>query len=232
LVKSEQFGDGYLLRKSFHEELKDIKADLLRMGSVTRNAIENAIKVMVECDLELADEVIAMDDTIDRMNYEIEEHCMEVIARQAPVARDLRLCWSIMFIALHLERMGDLAVNMAKGAKRLRMDDEQVPSVARYISDMGEQTLILDDACLQAVDEKNLELADKLSTLDDKVDAMHKKIFTELSVYQKQESVEWLGNILLASRYLERIADHCVDIAERVTYLVTGQIPDAPQWFE
>ncbi|HEY3374348.1 MAG TPA: phosphate signaling complex protein PhoU [Candidatus Aquicultor sp.] len=213
-----------MLRKTFHDELKDLTADVLAMGRVTRQAIGNAVQVVVDCDIELADEVIAIDDTIDAMNYNIEERCMELIARQAPVAKDLRLCWTTMFIALHLERMGDLAVNLAKGAKRCPKDEFAAP-VSQHINEMGRETLILVDMALKAFEEKDLELASKLGGLDDKIDRMYKNIFTRLAKYQDNESVESIGSILLASRYLERIADHCVDIADRIEYLVTGHVP-------
>jgi len=212
-------------RKSFHDELKDLEEVVLQMGKSTRQAIENAVKVVVDCDVELADEVIALDDEIDKLNYEIEEQAMAIIARQAPVARDLRLCWSIMFIALHLERMADLSVNMAKGTKRV-CPTGIVSELTDHINDMGQETLVIVDACLKAFHNKDLELAGKLVEMDDPVDHMHKKIFEKISRYQNNESMEWIGSVLLASRYLERIADHCVDIGYRITYLVTGQMPD------
>lgn len=217
-----------MLRKSFHEELDEIQRNVLTMGRITRQAIENAVKVVVDCDVVLADEVIAIDDKVDKLNYDIEEHTMLIIARQAPVASDLRLCWTTMYIALHLERMADLAVNMAKGVKRV-CPIGVVAEVIEHMDAMGQQTLILVDTCLKAFDEKNLEIAGKLIEMDDVIDRMHKSIFDQLSKYQSNESIEWIGSILLASRYLERIADHCVDIAERINYLVTGQIPDGSQ---
>lgn len=215
-----------MLRRTFHDDLVDLKNDVLTMGRITRQAIENAVKVVVDCDIELADEVIAIDDKIDELNHSIEEHCMELIARQAPVAKDLRLCWTIMLIAIHLERMGDLAVNLAKGAKRSCPTGEVVTPVSEHINEMGQQTLVLVDLVLKAFEENNVELAQKLNGMDDEIDRMHKTIFSRLSKYQGNESIEWIGNILLASRFLERIADHCVDIGERVDYLVTGQVPD------
>lgn len=214
-------------RRSFQHELEDLENSVMTMGRITRQAIENAIKVVVDCDIELADEVIAIDDKVDELNYRIEEHSMAIMARQAPVAGDLRLCWTIMFIAMHLERMADLAVNMAKGVKRVCPTGTVLP-VTDHINEMGQQTLVLVDLCLKAFEEQDLVLADKLIDMDDVIDRMHKNIFVQLSKYQGNESMEWIGSILLASRYLERIADHCVDIADRIDYLVTGQIPDSP----
>lgn len=215
-------------RKSFHEELRDLEEVVLMMGKTTRQAIENAIKVVVDCDVELADEVIALDDEIDRLNYEIEEQSMAIIARQAPVARDLRLCWSVLFIALHLERMADLSVNMAKGAKRV-CPIEPNSELTDHINEMGRETLVIVDACLRAFHDKDLELAGKLVEMDDPVDHLHKKIFEKISDCQHDGPMEWIGNVLLASRFLERIADHCVDIGYRIGYLVTGQIRDGSQ---
>jgi len=214
-----------MLRKSFHEELKELQDDVLTMGRITKQAIENAIKAVVDCDVELANEVIAIDDEIDKLNHRIEEQAMLIIARQAPVASDLRLCWTTMFIAIHLERMGDLAVNMAKGAKRSCLVGGTVGQVSEHIHEMGQQTLVLVDLCLKAFETKDTKMASKLAGLDDVIDRMHKNMFQELAKHQN-ESMEWLGSILLASRFLERVADHCVDIAERINYLVTGQFPD------
>jgi len=215
-----------MLRKSFHEELKELQDDVLTMGRITKQAIENAIKAVVDCDVELANEVIAIDDEIDDLNHRIEEQAMMIIARQAPVASDLRLCWTTMFIAIHLERMGDLAVNMAKGAKRSCPVAGTVSQVSEHINEMGQQTLILVDLCLKAFETKDINMAGKLAGMDDVIDRMHKNMFQELAKHQSNESMEWLGGILLASRFLERVADHCVDIAERINYLVTGQFPD------
>ncbi|MDI6716636.1 MAG: phosphate signaling complex protein PhoU [Actinomycetota bacterium] len=214
-----------MLRKSFHDELKDLENDVLMMGRITRQAVENAVKVVVDCDIELADEVIAIDDRVDKLNYEIEEHATEIVARQAPVAKDLRFCWTALFVALHLERMADLAVNIAKGVKRACPIGAVTP-ILEHLNEMGQQTLLLIDVCLKAFEEKDLGLAGKLIEMDDIVDRMHKNMFEQLSRYQGDQSMDWIGSIVLASRYLERIADHCVDIAERINYLVTGEIPD------
>ncbi|MBE0447705.1 MAG: phosphate signaling complex protein PhoU, partial [Actinobacteria bacterium] len=184
-----------MLRKSFHDELKDLEEVVLEMGKAARQAIENAIKVVVNCDVELADEVIALDDEIDRLNYEIEEQSMAIIARQAPVARDLRLCWSILFIALHLERMADLSVNMAKGAKRV-CPTGIIPELTDHIDEMGQETLVLVDACLKSFRDKDPELAVKLAEMDDPVDHMHRKIFKKISNCRNHESIEWIGNVL------------------------------------
>jgi phosphate transport system protein len=218
-----------MLRKSFHDELEELQRDVLMMGKIARQAIENAVNVVVDCDVELAEEVIDMDDRIDQLNYQIEEHAMEIIARQAPVASDLRFCWTIMFIALHLERIGDLAVNMAKGAKRSCPIDGMIAPVAKSINEMGQETLHIVDLCLQAFEQRDVELARTLTSMDDVVDRMHRNMFEQLSQYRGNESMQWIGSILLASRFLERVADHCVDISERIDYLVTGQIPDGSQ---
>jgi phosphate transport system protein len=209
-------------RKTFHDELKELQKSILEMGNLTLKAIRDAVNTVVNCDLKLADSVIDLDDSIDALNIGIEENALALIARQAPVAKDLRLCFSVIFIATHLERMADLAVNIARGAKRV-CPTEGVSSLLKIIAEMGNLTDELVKACLKAFKERDLQLAESLGEMDEPIDDLFKKFFKELVKYAEDESMEWFSNIVLAGRYLERIADHAVDIGERVTYLVTGQ---------
>ncbi|HEX21497.1 MAG TPA: phosphate signaling complex protein PhoU, partial [Actinobacteria bacterium] len=156
------------------------------------------------------------------LNLEIEKESMYVIARQCPVAGDLRLVFSILFISIHLERMGDLSLNMAKIARRTN-EEESLPRLLDLISKMGDQVRLVVKTSLEAFEKSDVELARTLPKLDDPIDDYFKTFFKELaSVAAKKGTFEWASNMVLASRYLERIADHAVDIGELITYLVTG----------
>ena len=210
------------MRKTFHEELRAQREEIRRMGELVELAIDNAVRSLVEGDVALAAQVIAGDDEIDRINLNIEEQSMYLIARQCPVAGDLRLIHSILFISIHLERMGDLALNMAKTTRRTQ-EDESLPGLLALISEMGELVKKVVQTSLEAFHNDDVELARTLPELDDPIDSLFKQFFKELaSTASKKGAFEWASNMVLASRYLERIADHAVDIGERVTYMVTG----------
>lgn len=210
-----------MTRKTFHEELSDLEAATGQMGELALASIKGAVKAITECDMKSADETIERDSRIDDLYHQIEEHSLAIVARQAPVASDLRLCFSVVFIAVHLERMADLAVNIAKGAKRA-CPMEGVAPLIKLVADMGSQTADLVEASLTAFRTRDVELAAKLPDMDEPIDKMFKNYFKELAKHPDEESLEWISTIILAGRYLERIADHAVDIGERVSYLVTG----------
>ncbi len=214
------------MRQTFHEDLRDLKAEVLIVGHLVEKAIERAVEALVTNDLALADEVIFGDDEIDRRALAAEEQCMTIVATQSPVARDLRLIFSLLFISIHLERMGDLSQNIAEMAKRLIKEDSQ-PELLALISEMGRQVQGIVHTGLKAFSEKDLELARVLPRLDEPIDALFKRFLKELAkVSDIEHYFEWASNMVLASRYLERIADHAVDIGERVSYLVTGKLEE------
>ena len=214
------------MRQIFHEELKDLKGEVLIIGHLVEQSIERAVEALVTNDLALADEVITGDDEIDKRALGAEEQCMSVVATQSPVARDLRLIFSLLFISIHLERMGDLAQNIAEMTKRLTKEDSQ-PELLALISEMGRQVQGIVHTGLKAFAEKDLELARVLPRLDEPIDALFKRFLKELAkVSDIEHYFEWASNMVLASRYLERIADHAVDIGERVSYLVTGRLEE------
>ncbi|MCK4268495.1 MAG: phosphate signaling complex protein PhoU [Actinomycetia bacterium] len=214
------------MRRTFHEELKELKDEVLGVGRLVETAIEKAVNALVANDLTLADEVLVGDDEIDKRAMMAEERCFSVVARQSPVARDLRLIFSLLFISVHLERMGDLAHNIAKMTKRTSKEDSQ-PELLDLITEMGRQTRGIVHTGLKAFAERDLELARALPQLDEPIDDLFKKFFKELAkVSDIEHFFEWASNMVLASRYLERIADHAVDIGERVSYLVTGKLEE------
>ncbi|MHB0977150.1 MAG: phosphate signaling complex protein PhoU [Candidatus Aquicultorales bacterium] len=212
-----------MTRKTFHEELAELETVTAKMGELTLRSINGAIKAITECDMKAADETIEQDQEIDDLYHEIEEHSLAIVARQAPVASDLRLCFSVIFISIHFERMADLAVNIAKGSKRA-CPMEGVAELIKLVKEMGKATSDLVEASITVFKTRDVELAAKLPDMDEPIDKMFKKYFKELAKHPDEESLEWISTIILAGRYLERIADHAVDIGERVSYLVTGQL--------
>lgn len=212
------------MRKTFHDELKDLQQQILKMGKLVEKAIKDSVKSLIDDDVSLADKVIKGDDKVDDLALSIEEQAMAIQARQSPVAKDLRLIYSVQFIAIHLERMGDLSLNIAKGVKRTS-DEPRIKSLLDLLLKMGILTSKVVDTSLKAFMLKDLEIARKLPVMDEPIDALFKEFLKELSqLSAKGKSLDWASNMVLASRYLERIADHAVDIGERVCYLVTGEM--------
>ncbi|MDF1543041.1 MAG: phosphate signaling complex protein PhoU [Anaerosomatales bacterium] len=209
------------MREGFRQELKELKAEVLSIGRAVTDVTRDAVTSLVEGDVDLAEKVIAGDSEIDRRTLGVEEHSLEVIATQFPVARDLRLLHSLTYIALHLERMADLGVNIARAAKRTA-DRRGPQTLYDLIQAQGNLVYRVLDATCEALEKNDLELARKLQDLDEPIDHLYKQFFRELARLQDEEDIEWASMMVLASRYLERIADNAVDIGERIAYLVTG----------
>lgn len=209
------------MREGFRQELKELKAEVLSIGRAVTDVTRDAVTSLVEGDVDLAEKVIAGDAEIDRRTLGVEEHSLEVIATQFPVARDLRLLHSLTYIALHLERMADLGVNIARAAKRTA-DRRGPQTLYDLIQAQGNLVYRVLDATCEALEKSDLELARKLQDLDEPIDHLYKQFFRELARLQDEEDIEWASMMVLASRYLERIADNAVDIGERIAYLVTG----------
>lgn len=210
------------MREGFRKELKDLKAEVVGIGRSVIDITKVATKSLVEGDVDLAAEVIAGDDALDVRCLGIEEHSLEIIATQFPVARDLRLLHSLAYISMHFERMGDLAVNISKAARRTasRRGPQTLYDLIQAQGNLVHRVL---EAMLEALETNDLELAHKLQALDEPIDHLFKQFFRELARLQEEEDIEWASSMVLASRYLERIADHAVDIGERITYMVTGE---------
>jgi phosphate transport system protein len=210
------------MREIFRRELKDLKAVVVDIGRDLVVVTRHAARALVEGDLELAESVIAGDDVIDAACLGVEEHALEIIATQFPVARDLRLLHSLAHISMHMERMGDLGVNIAKAARRTagRQGPQTLYDLIKAQGSLVERVL---ETMIEALEKNDLELSRKLQELDEPIDHLFKQFFRELARLTDEDDIEWASSMVLASRYLERIADHAVDIGERITYMVTGQ---------
>lgn len=209
------------MREGYRNELKAAKADVVETGRLVIEMTRDAATSLVEGDIELAERVIASDAAIDARCLALEERALEIIATQYPVARDLRLLYSLAHISMHMERMGDLGVNIAKAARRTasRRGPRTLYDLIRAQGNLVHRVL---EAMLDAFEANDLELAYKLKEMDEPIDHLFKQFFRELSRLQDEDDIEWASQMVLASRYLERIADHAVDIGERLVYMVTG----------
>ena len=210
------------LRKDFHEQLDELYTELLRMGSDLMEAIEKTRLCFLELDDELADEIIAGDDVFDEYRDRLEEGGLELIARQAPVAIDLRLIIIIMRIAQHFERMADLCEDIATAVKNIHSD--RVPIwMSDTIDEMARRANSLVERSIDCFKEKNLDLAMELDVMDDAVDRLNRGFFKEFD-RGREEELDVVIRIIMISRFFERIADHAVDIGEHVRFMVEGTI--------
>ncbi|HEX9759011.1 MAG TPA: phosphate signaling complex protein PhoU [Nitrospiria bacterium] len=212
------------MHRRFDEELKDLKEKILRMGAKVEEQIANAIKSLVERDSELAKEVIANDHKVNAMDVEIDEDSLSLIALHQPTAGDLRLITTAMKISTELERMSDLAENIAERAIELNEEPQLKPYID--IPRMAEHAQGMVKEALDAFVNRDATLARKVCGDDDFVDNLTHQIFRELLTYMIEDphSIARAVRITFVSKYLERMADHATNVAELVVYLVEGKI--------
>lgn len=209
------------MREQFRQELKAVHGEVVDILFVISEQTRNAVQSLINGDIDQAESVIARDDELDFRCVGVEERVLETIATQFPVARDLRLLQSLAYMAIHLERMADLSVNIAKAAKRTA-GRRGPQTLLDLIQAQGNLVYRVLDATREALANRDLELALKLPELDEPIDHLYKQFFRELARLHDEEDIEWASSMVLASRHLERIADHAVDIGERIAYLITG----------
>ena len=216
-----------MTRQSFHEGLKQLNDEILREASLVVEAVDLSTQALLKGDRALANSVIAGDDDINELTLKIEGNCLALQAQQQPVARDLRLLHTCLLVSLHLERIGDLAVNVAKIAKRLERNEGAEPYL-ELLRKMSAQALEVLRQGIKAFADRDARLANSLVEIDEPIDEMYKEILTRLLHPEGDEeaaaSTEWATHIALASRYIERIADQVVDMGARIDFLVTGQL--------
>ena len=209
------------MREQFRQELKAIHSEVVDILSVVTDQTRTGVQSLINGDIDQAEAVIARDDELDRRCLGVEERVLETIATQFPVARDLRLLQSLAYMAIHLERMADLSVNIAKATKRTA-HRRGPQTLYDLIQAQGNLVYRVLDATRESLENRDLDLARKLPELDEPIDHLYKQFFRELARLHDEEDIEWASSMVLASRYLERIADNAVDIGERIAYLITG----------
>lgn len=211
-------------RQAFDEQLEQLERRLLEMGEFVETMLEKAGRALVTHDAKLAKEAIAADDTADDMDLEIEQHCMRLLALQQPMSRDLRTIGTVMKVIADVERIGDYSVDIAKTAIELAQTEYYKP--LEDIPQMVEITRWMLRQALEALVAHDLTLVAKVIERDDEVDRLWYRIREQVEevMQARPEVVPQAVALLLVARYLERVADHTVNIAERVAYMETGRL--------
>lgn len=211
-------------RTQFEVELAELRQHLLEMGSGADRMVADAMEALAEQDIALAERVIAGDDRIDDLDLAIEYQCMRLIALQAPVGRDLRLVGTALKAITDLERIGDHAVDIAKVARKLARDTFYKPLVD--LPRMADAVRAMLRDAMSAFVNHDLRLVDTVTAADDEIDRLFHELRDELHGVMRRDPylVVQASYLLFVAHYLERIADHTVNIAERVCYVETGRL--------
>lgn len=214
------------VRRTFEDHLRALQEQVLRMGAAVEEMVFCAIEALRQTDIEAGERLEAMDDTVDKYNLEIENECLNLIALQQPMARDLRTIAAAMKIISDIERVGDYAVDVAKAAARLATRPLFKPLVD--IPRMGELVQQMLREALEGFVNRDLDRIQRMIQADDAVDHLNRELHDELVGWiERDPSVAhqavWL---ILVARYLERMADHITNIGERVYYMETGRLKE------
>ena len=210
-------------RASFHESLEQTELELLTMGELAGTSVQRAVEALVQHDDEKAQGVIDADDQIDDLYLKIDGEVLQLLALQSPVAQDLRLVSAILHSCLHLERVGDQAVNVAK---LYLQTNEQTgsESMRQQLEEMGTIVVSMLRAAMEAFGRRDLDLAFKVPSMDDPVDRLNRATHLEaLKLADDPRRLDWGLHMNMAARALERAGDNAVDIAEQVGFLLTGE---------
>jgi phosphate transport system protein len=211
------------VREQYREELEDINACLVAMANTVGSAMSTATTALLDADVALADRVISGDERVDAMRESIEQRCFTLLARQQPVATDLRTITTAMRVVSDLERMGDLAEHVAK-LTRMRFPDSAVPQELRPVfleaGNVAETLVAKATAVIATLD---VGAAAELEADDDLMDDLHRQLFRTVLSDTWSHGMEAAIDMTLLGRYYERFADHAVSVARRVVYLVTGE---------
>ena len=215
------------IRKTFHQHLDEIKADILRLGAMVTERIPWGTDILLSGNLKGAEELIQGDDELDALYWDIEERCYKVLTLQQPMAGDMRSIVTAIRMNSEIERSGDLMVNVAKAARRI-YGSEFDPKVRGLIQRMGEEARRLFRMAMDAYAENDEGKAAALNDMDDDLDTLQKdyiKAIFEAGTTERTD-LQCVVQLALVGRYYERIGDHAVNIGERVHYMITGWLPE------
>jgi phosphate transport system protein len=212
-----------MARATFHEELEAMELDLLTLGELAGIAVRRAVDAVMNHDVALAEAVIAADDEIDRLYLSLDQGMISLLALQAPVAADLRLVSVIMHSSLHLERVGDQAVNVAKMFE-ITKDLPSNATIVQHIGEMGDIVVEMLRTAMDGLRRRDLQLVEALPHMDDPVDRLNRNMHFEVAkLADDARALDWGMHMNLAARALERVGDNAVDIGEQVAFLLTGE---------
>lgn len=211
-------------RQRFHDKIEQLKKDVIDMAEITEVMIEKTVNAFVNQDKSPSQDIIDMDDKVDQYNRDIERHAIQLLATQQPMAKDLRLISGILKIITDIERLGDYSIDIVKSIKHLsRKPSDQA---AEILIRMGKTSIEMVDACLAPLKTENIESLDDIVKKDDIVDQgfreIQKHVVNKLESKTTKDAGQHEMAILLAARYLERIADHVTNVCERIYYIIKG----------
>jgi phosphate transport system protein len=218
------------MRDNYRESLESVVTDLVELTNLVQVAVQGATKALLEADLATAETVISTDSDIDRRHDDLEARCFSLLARQAPVAGELRTIVAALRMIADLARMGDLAAHIAKIA-RLRYPEHAVPD--QLVPNFTLMARVAEEMVVTAgrsLSERNAHDAGKLAESDEEMDELRKSQFRVILGKNWDQSVEAAVDVALLGRYYERIADHAVIMAARVIYVITGLLPEGENW--
>jgi phosphate transport system protein len=211
------------MRLSFQEELDRLEANLQEESELVLRSLRGALSALQQQDAELADEVIAFDDEVDARYLAVSNGVEQLLARQTPVAVDLRLVLAVLHINLGLERMADLCVTISKLTK-LSAELKPDETLVEAFDEMGTRAEEMTRVAMRSFAERDLEGAESLVDLDELIDRANRRVVNHVLQLGNDAAVrEWGLRMIIVSRCLERIGDHAVDIGEQTAYLVTGE---------
>jgi len=217
------------MRDAFHEELDAIQATLVTMGEMVSVAMSRSSEALLKADVKLAEQVISEDEKLDTIQHDLEARSINLMARQQPVAQDLRILVTSLRMSADLERMGDLCHHIAKLA-RMRYPEVAVPAeLVKTIENMGTTAVKIIEKSTHVIKTQDLQAAIELETDDDEMDKLHRELFVALLDDSWTHGIEAAIDMTLLGRYYERCADHAVSIARRVYFLVKGEYASESQ---
>ncbi|MGE5559638.1 MAG: phosphate signaling complex protein PhoU [Chloroflexota bacterium] len=216
-------------RRAYEAKLAELNETLLSMSRAAEDMLRKALVALQTRDVALADEAIRDDDRVDFYNHDIENRCLKLIATQQPAARDLRVIFAALGIATDVERVGDYAVDIAKTAKRLA--DRPLFKPLVDIPHMADLVRTMLERAIEGFVSRDLSMVKAMIDMDDDVDHLYKALHEELVDFMKQDAglIDQCVQLLLITRYLERVADHITNIGERVYYVETGELKELHQ---
>jgi phosphate transport system protein len=211
------------MRDAFHDELDAIGLSLIKMAELVQGAMDDATKALLAPNLELAEQVIDADDAIDFMQHDLDARTIDLMARQQPVASDLRTLVTSLRMSADLERMGDMAHHIAKQA-RIRYPKRSVPDeLVKTIEEMGVVANKIIGKLAKVMESRDLDRAVEIATDDDEMDKLHRDLIAVILDENWKHGAEVAIDMTLLGRYYERCCDHAVSISRRVYFLVTGE---------